>query len=239
MGVKEAGCKEGTWRDAEDGELSGNAVAHGSVDSVAALHVQVPPGGAKTVWYWICVAEDLQGVTRLADLVRARHPSAFLERTDNYWVLWATKEGEDLSDLPHTIGHLYTRRLLVLRTQIDNGGAIIAANDFDITRFARDTYSYMWPRDGALVAAALIDAGYSELTRRFFNFCQQTMGDGGYLLHKYDADGSLASSWHPWYRDGRKELPVQEDETALVLWALGGISSGFAMWSSSSRSIGI
>ena len=132
----------------------------------------------------------------------------------------ASKEEEDFADLPHTVGHLYTRSLLVLRTQIDNDGAIIAANDFDITRFARDTYSYMWPRDGALVAAALIEAGYSELTRRFFNFCQRIIGDGGYLLHKYNPDGSLASSWLPWYRDGRKELPIQEDETALVLWAL-------------------
>src|SRR5262249_40913391 len=38
---------------------------------------------------------------------------------------------------------------------------------------------------------------------------------------KYNADGSLASSWHPWIRDGREQIPIQEDETALVLWALG------------------
>ena len=42
----------------------------------------------------------------------------------------------------------------------------------------------------------------------------------GYLLHKYNPDGSLASSWHGWYIDGQKQLPIQEDETALVLWAL-------------------
>jgi GH15 family glucan-1,4-alpha-glucosidase len=34
VGVKEMAGQEGTWRDAEDGELSGNAVAQGSVDSV-------------------------------------------------------------------------------------------------------------------------------------------------------------------------------------------------------------
>jgi GH15 family glucan-1,4-alpha-glucosidase len=39
-------------------------------------------------------------------------------------------------------------------------------------------------------------------------------------LHKYNPEGTLASSWHPWYRDGKKDLPIQEDETALVLWAL-------------------
>src|SRR4029077_7081748 len=38
-----------------------------------------------------------------------------------------------------------------------------------------------------------------------------------YLLHKYTPDGSLASSWHAWYRDGERQLPVQEDETGLVL----------------------
>jgi len=70
------------------------------------------------------------------------------------------------------------------------------------------------------VAAALIAAGYSEITRRFFHLCHQVITDEGYLLHKYNPDGSLASSWHGWYYDGRKQLPVQEDETALVLWAL-------------------
>ncbi len=109
---------------------------------------------------------------------------------------------------------------MILRTQIDNDGAIIAANDFDIAHHSRDTYSYMWPRDGALVAAALIDAGYSEVTRRFFNFCHRVITEEGYLLHKYNPDGSLASSWHGWYHEGQKQLPIQEDGTALMLWAL-------------------
>ena len=42
VGLKEVGGREGTWRDAEDGELSGNAVAQGSVDSTVALHLGVP-----------------------------------------------------------------------------------------------------------------------------------------------------------------------------------------------------
>ncbi len=219
VGVKEADCKEGTWRDAEDGQLSGNPVAQGSVDSAVALQLELPPRGEAIAWYWIAVGKDLNAVARLDNIVRARNPATFLKRTDHYWMLWGGKEREHL-DLPHPICHLYRRSLLVLRTQIDNDGAIIAANDYDIAHFARDTYSYMWPRDGALVAAALIAAGYSELTRRFFNFCHRVITDDGYLLHKYNPDGSLASSWHGWYRDGHKELPVQEDETALVLWAL-------------------
>src|SRR6185312_9586203 len=84
----------------------------------------------------------------------------------------------------------------------------------------RDTYSYVWPRDGALVSHALTLAGHVDLPRNFFEFCARGLTRGGYLLHKYNADGTLASSWLPWYRDGAKELPIQEDEAALVLWAM-------------------
>lgn len=42
----------------------------------------------------------------------------------------------------------------------------------------------------------------------------------GYFLHKYTPQGELASSWHPWLKDNELQLPIQEDETALVIWAL-------------------
>jgi GH15 family glucan-1,4-alpha-glucosidase len=220
VGIKEAKGKQGTWRDAEDGQLSGNAVAQGSVDSTVALHLDVPANGQATGWYWIAVGHSFEEVTRLNRTVRRKGPSEFLKRTKNYWELWVTKEKRVFADLPPMVCHLYRRSLVILRTQIDDQGAIIAANDFDIAHYGADTYAYMWPRDGALVSAALIGSGYSEVTRRFFSFCHRVITEEGYLLHKYNPDGSLASSWHGWYYEGEKRLPIQEDETALVLWAL-------------------
>jgi GH15 family glucan-1,4-alpha-glucosidase len=219
VGVKETQGREGTWRDAEDGLLSGNAVAQGSVDSTVALHLCVPGRGQATGWYWIGVGVDFRAVARLNRAVRRKGPQTFLDRTRAYWKLWVTKQDDGPGLFSHLCS-LYRRSLLILRTQIDDEGAILAANDFDIAHFGRDTYSYMWPRDGALVAAALADAGFSEVTRRFFDFCHRVITDEGYLLHKYNPDGSLASSWHGWSESERKVLPVQEDETALVLWAL-------------------
>lgn len=183
VGIKEWQGREGTWRDAEDGVLSGNAVAQGSVDSAVALHLTVPAGGRTTGWYWIAVGEDFREVTRINRAVRERGPAAFLERTRHYWTLWLTKDEAKMPMLPPTVAEVYRRSLLILRTQTDNGGAIIAANDYDITRFAGDTYAYMWPRDGALVADALIDAGYPEVTQRFFTFCRRVITEEGYLLH--------------------------------------------------------
>ncbi len=118
------------------------------------------------------------------------------------------------------IARLYNRSLLILRTQIDWQGGILAGNDSDIIRFNRDTYSYVWPRDGALVANALDQAGYATLSQNFYRFMAGLIEKGGYLLHKYNPDGTLASSWHPWLSQGHPQLPIQEDETALVVWAL-------------------
>ncbi len=220
-GIKETQDHEGTWRDAEDGELSGNAVAHGSVDSTVGITVSLPPGGEATAHYWMCAGTTYSEVDRINLAVREKTPQELLRRTANYWKLWVDSEQLAAADqLPARVRELFTRSLLIIRTQIDHGGAIIAANDTDIFAFARDTYSYMWPRDGALVAAALIKAGYSEASRRFFNFCRQVIAPDGYFLHKYHPDGSDGSSWHPWWRDGHVELPIQEDQTALVLWAL-------------------
>jgi len=49
---------------------------------------------------------------------------------------------------------------------------------------------------------------------------KELMDPGGYFLHKYTPDGTLGSTWLPWTADGTVQLPIQEDETALVLVGL-------------------
>jgi glucoamylase len=220
VGKKETAGAEGTWRDAEDGVLSGNAVVQGEVDSVGAVHCTVPPKGESTVYAWMAAGTDYAQVRLLDKLIREKGPQTLLARTACYWRLWANVEPNDLGELPPEIREAFKHSLLILRTQIDGDGGIMAATDYDITSFARDTYAYVWTRDGSLVAYALDLAGYDGSTRPFFEFCSRVIDPGGYFLHKYTPHGNLASSWHPWIRDGKPQLPVQEDETALVVWAL-------------------
>jgi GH15 family glucan-1,4-alpha-glucosidase len=222
-GKKRVNGAEGTWRDAEgDGWLSGNPIAQGAVDSVVSLDVDLPASGEATTYYWLAVGERYDDILAYDDLLREIGPASLIERTANYWRLWVdTHEIRSAHGLPERITALYKTSLLVMRTHVDEGGAIIAATDSDITQFARDTYSYMWPRDGALVADAFDRAGYPALAQRFFDFAGRLLKKEGYFLHKYHPDRSLASSWHPWVdAEGRKLLPIQEDETALVLWSL-------------------
>jgi GH15 family glucan-1,4-alpha-glucosidase len=162
-------------------------------------------------------------VVHINGVVCEKTPAELIRRTSDYWRAWVRKEPRSFGDLPSSVADVFNRSLLILRTQIDNRGAIIAANDSDIERFGGDTYSYMWGRDGAFTAAALEKAGYSELCRKFFEFCRGALSEEGYLFQHYIPDGSMASNWHAWLRDGKEVLPIQEDSTALILWALASL----------------
>ncbi len=214
--------QDGTWRDAEDGHLNGGAITEGSVDSTVQMNLEIEANGEKEFYYWICAGKSLAEVSDLNAHIKKQTPENYLRFTENYWRAWVNKNDTDFADLSPEIVELYKRSLLIIRTQIDNDGAILAANDSDVAERATDHYSYLWTRDGALVAHALDLAGYPFLTRKFFEFCGKIVHREGYFLQKYNADGTVASGWHAaWDVFGQKQLlPIQEDETALVIWAL-------------------
>ncbi len=212
---------EGAWRDAEDGALSMNAIAQGAVDSVAAYQVTLPAQGARTVRAWIVAGETLEDVAAHQGTLLADGFDRCLDATALHWFGVARTARPDLGLLPDTLARLYTRSLLVIRTQADKRGAIIASNDTDILETARAHYSYLWPRDGALVSLSLDSAGQRKTSRAFFEFCARVLPqDRAALMHKYGPDGTIGASWHPWIVDGVPEIPFQEDGTALVIYAL-------------------
>jgi GH15 family glucan-1,4-alpha-glucosidase len=43
----------------------------------------------------------------------------------------------------------------------------------------------------------------------------------GYLMHKYQPDRAIGSTWHPLLHGKKKELAIQEDETAIVIFMIG------------------
>lgn len=214
--------QEGTWRDAEDGHLHGGSITEGSVDSTIAVAFDLEADGTYEFYYWIAAGTSHQEVLNANRNVLADGPLVYFAKSSSHWAGWLGKQNTDLDTLPESVVSLYRRSLLIIRTQIDNGGAIIAANDHDVTDRATDHYSYLWPRDGAFVANALDKAGYSGLSRAFFVLCQKIVHERGYFLQKYNPDGTLGSGWHAyWDKSLKRELlPIQEDETALVLWAL-------------------
>ena len=221
---------EGTWRDAEDGRLSQNAIAQGAVDSVVGYSLTVPGRGEAVLRTWMAAGETREEVLQMQEALRRRGFEEALAETGGHGGTYALRR-TDLDSLPPRVAELFTRSLLIIRTQVDKRGAILASNDTDIMETARAHYSYLWPRDGALVSFALDRVGLSELTRPFFEFCARVLPkDRAALMHKY---GPTAPSGRPGTRGtskarGRKS---RSRRTALP-WSSGPFGS-------TSRSMGI
>lgn len=212
--------KEGTYKDAEDGILSKNPIEHGRTDSVIGLTLSIPSKEEEYIWYWIAIAESFKEAYQLNEYAITKTPAHLFKTTKDFWHAWVNKQNFTFYGLDEKVVDLFKKSLLIMRTHIDNNGSVLASGDSDLLQYGRDTYGYMWPRDGAISASALINAGDTVLAKKFFQFCSDVITKDGYFLHKYRADKSLGSSWHPWVYEGKPTLPIQEDETALVLIAL-------------------
>lgn len=213
--------REGTYHDAVDGILERNAIEHGSVDSVIGITCDMDGSSHTEISYWVVCGQTVTEVHDLNHHVLTETPEALALSTKNYWKAWIEKDERDLSLLSPELQTLFNRSLTTIRVHTDNRGGIIASSDTDMLHHGRDTYSYVWPRDAAIIAHSLDRTGYSDVAERFFSFISQRLERDGYLMHKYRSDGVLGSSWHSWMHNGTAQLPIQADETALpicMLW---------------------
>lgn len=210
--------REGTWRDAEDGELSGGNVEHGQVDSTIRCVLELDAHGSGRVQYWIAAGTSTREAVQLHDLISEQGLHAFMQQTHAWWTEWLQPGFAHLEKIPSSYHQEFIQSLMIIKSQIDNDGAVIATTDSSMLNYARDAYGYCWPRDGAYVVWPLIRLGYKKEPQAFFDFCVEAMHPAGYMMHKYYADGGLGPSWHPYAHDTGNAAPIQEDETALVLF---------------------
>lgn len=212
--------KEGTYKDAEDGQLSGNAVEHGGVDSVLRYSIELDAGGGDHLHYWIVAADSQFTAEAIHHKLKKEGLDDRLEATRKHWQEWlkpAAKQLEDYDDVQRIAA---CKSLMVIKAHTDKRGGIIASCDSSIYNFGRDYYSYVWPRDGAYAMWPLIKLGYQDEPKQFFEFCRDILTPDGYLMHKYQPDRAIGSTWHPLLHGKRTELAIQEDETAIVVYML-------------------
>jgi len=213
--------KEGTYRDAEDGELTNNGVEHGGVDSVLRVNLTVAAGADASFDYWVVAADSQQAAEKIHHKLQLEGLARQLDHTREYWGDWFEIGEAKLKKLPKEYTAMAKKSLMVIKAHTDKRGGIIASCDSSIYNYGRDYYSYVWPRDGAYAMWPLIRLGYREEPKKFFEFCRDILHDDGYLMHKYQPDKAIGSTWHPLVHGKRTELAIQEDETASVLYMLG------------------
>lgn len=210
--------KKGTYLDAEDGELSFNSVEHGRVDSTIRFKMDIDANSSQRVHYWIAAGMTTRDAIKLHDQIQGDGAFNFMRRTADWWNEWLEPTYDMLDSIPANHRSSLIQSMMIIKSQIDNHGAIIASTDTSMLNYSRDAYAYCWPRDGAYALWPLIRMGYRDEPLRFFEFTKRGLHPDGYMMHKYRADGALGSSWHSYLHDGVITPPIQEDETALPLF---------------------
>jgi GH15 family glucan-1,4-alpha-glucosidase len=213
--------KAGTYKDAEDGELSGNAVEHGGVDSVLRFRRQLAAGRSFGIDYWIVAADSQSDAQVVHTHIKYYSVEERLQKSRDHWHAWLKPADDRLQDVPPKLRAAIKKSLLVIKAHCDDRGSILASGDSSIFNYGRDYYCYCWPRDAANAIWPLIRLGLYDEARNFFEFARSTMHRDGYLMHKYQPDRAIGSTWHPLVHNHQKELAIQEDETALVMFMLG------------------
>ncbi len=206
----------------KEGKLLGRLIVRGDIDSAIGYSMSLKENQEDTFYYYILAGNSFDDLEEKNEKIKKDGLAHLIEETEVYYNVWI-KEKRDLKyDIPEDIQKLYDKSLFIINAHIDRNGAIIASADSSIfQRFNKDHYSYSWPRDNAFIVMALDGAGFGHISRKFFEFASRTITRKGYFLQKYSPDGSFGSSWHPWSDTNKNpQLPIQEDETALVIWAL-------------------
>lgn len=210
--------KVGTYCDAEDGELGFNNVEHGRVDSTIRFKINIDANSSQRAHYWIAAGTSAREALYIHKHIQDDGASTLLHRTADWWHEWLAPTYAVLDKIAPNHRHKFLQSVMIIKSQIDKHGAIIASTDTSMLNYSRDAYTYSWPRDGAYTLWPLIRMGYKDEARRFFEFTKRGLSTDGYLMHKYRPDGALGSSWHPYVHDGVITPPIQEDETALPLF---------------------
>jgi GH15 family glucan-1,4-alpha-glucosidase len=208
--------KQGTFRDAEDGELSGHPIEHGGVDSVVRFSLDIESNQESRLDYWV-IASDSQYNGEIVQAELKRGLDHRIISNQQYWKTWLATGEPRLQKIAPEYQDMARKSLLVIKAHTDDRGGVIASCDSSIYNYGRDYYSYVWPRDAAYAMWPLIRLGYRDEPKKFFEFCRDIITPDGYLMHKYQPDRAIGSTWHPLLHGHRKELAIQEDETALLI----------------------
>jgi len=170
---------KGTHMDAEDGELQGGGISHGSVDSAVQWDIEIWPEKECQLYMLVLCGRSREEINTEYDYVVGRdtqtpHESPMghlynLEmESDRFWISWAAGRTPKLPDeFSERVAEIYRRSLFVIANCADGRGSVIASPDIGTLNLVGDTYGYCWWRDGGYIAMAMSAAGMQEMARSF------------------------------------------------------------------------
>ena len=196
---------EGTWRDADDGELSGSSVALGMVDSTLRFSLLIGGLSSRRVYYWVASASSIDEAIKLKNSITPTKLFTRLEDTVRWWRKWLTPAFRLVNRLEPKYRQVLIDNLIYIRNQQDKSGLIITAG----------SSAYGDIHDGAYAMWPLIRIGSQEEPKKFFDFCTSVLNEQGYLQTSYTASRSVAPTNLP-YKNNLP--PIEASSMAMVIF---------------------
>ena len=203
VGLFGAPGQEGTFRDADDGELSMNQSAVGKVDSTVRFSLSIPAHDSRHVQYWIAAGNTHNEAKKVHRIAQEQGVHSRVQRTLKWWHEWIHPVSPVVERIDEDFQHSFIKSLLYIKSHIDTNGAIVSAANGD------DGQAYCRPYEAAISLWPLIRLGYQQEPRQFFAFCQDILATSGSLCAIMQADGTPGP---------RTTSGVDLNETAIVLF---------------------
>lgn len=200
--------RDGTWRDADDGELSNSSSSCGRVDSTLRFSLTIGGLSSRRVHYWLTAGNSIRVATQLHRDIQKHGVYKSFETTANWWRKWLTPGLRVGERLEPAYRQPFAESMMRIRAQFDRRGAVISCSD-------RLGEAYFRPRQAAYSIWPLIRLGYTDEVIRFFTFCRHSMSEDGYLLSMYRPDGAVGDSRHSY---DEEYPPISSDATAIVVF---------------------
>ena len=198
--------RDGTWRDAEDGELTNGNVDNGQTDSTLRFSLTIGGLSSRRVHYWLCAATSIRVAKSLDSDIRQNGILHRLEATGSYWRNWVSPSLKIAERLSPKHRRPFVQALLQMKASIDRRGAMVSVNNLD-------QESYMHLTEASFAIWPFIRLGYKEEVINFLGFCRDRVSDEGYLLNSYRADGAVAPISLPY---DEKLPPISSDNISLA-----------------------
>lgn len=219
IGLSDEHGHEGTWKDAEDGELVNNSVQMGCVDSIIRLKLKIAAMSSERMQYWIAAGKSLSEALTIHERISKTGIISSQIDTARWWRAWLEQSRHVKGALNKNQTQAFDRSLMLIKAHLDKRGAVMASLDISPLAYTDDAYEYTWARDAAYSIWPLLRLGYKDEAKRYFEFAKRVLSPEGYMAHKHTAEGALGPSWHGRVdANGSELLPVQTDETASLLF---------------------
>lgn len=137
--------------------------------------------GASTTATWAIALGDTEGqaLDQAQQVLKGGWDQA-VKREAAAWAAWLA-QARMPANMPADAALTYRRALIVLKQLVADNGAVIAA-----PTNTSPPYRFVWLRDGALIAQALLEAGYPETAKSFFAFAERLQKpDGGWAVNYF------------------------------------------------------